>query len=258
MSFMRHHFPDAAQAWEWLQEHRGEFEKEIFGPPMVSCSLKDERYSDQIQAVLQRDDFSCFTAQTKADYLKLNDQLYNKMGLSVGTRSCTRPLSAFRPPLSAAETGALGFDGFAVDFLDGPEPVLAMLCAEKKLHMSGVSLTDHSDAQFERIKDDGRVNTWSAGKQSFVIRRRKEYGPQAVTVVTKHIQRGAYWTSQPIDSAEKAGTEKKLLELKGEFEELKEHSRSLKAKRDALQDRKDEITKKIVGPTFAWFFLAVH
>lgn len=41
-------------------------------------------------------------------------------------------------PLTVLST----IDGFALDYLGSLEPVLAMLCAKKRLHQSGVSVKD--------------------------------------------------------------------------------------------------------------------
>ncbi|KAG4258253.1 hypothetical protein FPRO03_03207 [Fusarium proliferatum] len=247
LNFMRKNFPELATAWAWIQEHQGDFEKEVFGPPMISCSIKDERYSDQVQSLLQGDDFTCFTAQTKNDYKRLSDELYRVQSLSVVIRSCAQPLNAFSRPVSIDEASDLGLDGFAIDFLEGPEPVLAMLCAEKRLHQSGVSLRDHNDAQYDRLVRSGRVNSWAAGNQSFIVRRRKEYGPQAMTTLTKNIPPGRFWTSQPIDAQEKQEMNKRLAELNGERDVLKQQYHELHEKIQAIEDRRtsthDNITR---------------
>jgi predicted nucleic acid-binding Zn-ribbon protein len=247
LNFMRKNFPDLATAWDWIQENKKEFEKEVFGPPMISCSIKDERYSDQVQSLLQGDDFTCFTAQTKNDYKKLSDQLYRVQSLSVVIRSCAQPLSAFQRPVSMDEANELGLDGFAVDFLEGPEPVLAMLCAEKRLHQSGVSLRDHNDAQYDRLVRSGKVNSWAAGNQSFIVRRRKEYGPQAMTAVTKSIPQGRFWTSQPVDGQEKQEMNKRLVELNDERDVFKEKYRELQSRIQAIEDQKNNIHDTIVS-----------
>ncbi|KAK7419539.1 Structural maintenance of chromosomes protein 5 [Neonectria punicea] len=245
LNFMKKHFPEIATGWEWVQANQDQFEKEVFGPPMISCSIKDERYSDQVQALLQGDDFTCFTAQTKSDYKKLTDQLYREMSLSVVIRTCAHPLSSFQRPVSENEATDLGLDGFAIDFLDGPAPVLAMLCAEKRLHQSGVTLTDHNDVQYDRLVKGGKVNQWAAGKQSYSVRRRKEYGPQAMTTITKNIQPGRFWTSQPIDSQEKAEMNKRLTHLRGERDVLKDELREAQAKSKTIEDQKADLAVTI-------------
>ncbi|KAH8677057.1 P-loop containing nucleoside triphosphate hydrolase protein [Ilyonectria robusta] len=245
LNFMKKNFPEIAAGWEWVQENQDQFEKQVFGPPMISCSIKDERYSDQVQALLQVDDFTCFTAQTKSDYKKLTDQLYRVMSLSVVVRTCAHPLSAFRPPVEANEARELGLDGFAIDFLEGPDPILAMLCAEKRLHQSGVSLTDHNDIQYDRLVKGGKVNQWAAGRQSYSVRRRKEYGPQAMTTITKNIQTGRFWTSQPIDNQEKDDMNKKVTQLRAERDTLKEELREAQAKSKTIEDQKADTAEII-------------
>lgn len=246
---MKRNFPEVATAWEWVQENQDKFEKEVFGPPMISCSVKDERYSDQIQSLLQMDDFTCFTAQTKNDYKKLSDQLYRNMSLSVVIRSCPHALANFQRPVSPEETKTLGLDGFAIDFLDGPDAVLAMLCSEKRLNSSGVSLHDHSDDQYERIVNSIRISQWAAGKQSYTVRRRKEYGPQAMTTITKNIQAGRFWTSQPVDSQEKVELTRQMNEKRGEKDLLRTENNEIKEKLNGIAEQKREINKKIVSFT---------
>jgi hypothetical protein len=249
---MKKSFPEVARAWEWIQENQGEFEQEVFGPPMVTCSVKDERYSDQIQSLLQRDDFTCFTTQNRNDFKKLSDQLFRVMSLTLPVRSCATPLSSYRPPADGKEVASLGLDGFAIDFLEGPAPVLAMLCAEKRLHQSGVTLQDQDDAQYDALVNSGKIGQWAAGKQSFTVRRRREYGPQAMTTITKTIQPGYFWTSQPIDAQEKAELNRQLSEARSERNELKLEHNELQGKNRAIEDQKDDIVKKIVSIS-QWF-----
>lgn len=246
-TMLRKIFPDVAAGWRWIQEHREDFEKEVFGPPMVSCSVKDERYSDQIQAMLQTDDFLCFTAQTKNDYKKLTDQLYRTMSLSVVVRTCSNPLSAYRSPVERQEAAQFGLDGFAIDYLTGPEPVLAMLCAEKRLHQSGVAQGEHNDEAYERLVSTGKINQWVAGRQMFTIRRRREYGPQAMTTITKNIYKGRFWTLQPVDEQEKEELKRRLAEANEKRRALKEQKLALDAKFDDIESQKSSIAERIVS-----------
>ena len=244
---MKKQFPELATGWEWIEANQDQFEKPVFGPPMVSCSIKDERYSDQVQGLLQNDDFTCFTAQTRNDYKKLSDQLYRVMSLSVVIRTCSSPLESYRSPISPEAARQLGLDGFAIDYLDGPAPVLAMLCAERGLQRSGVSLNEHTDAQYENLVQSGTVTQWAAGKQSYIVRRRREYGPQAMTTVTKNIQRGRYWTSQTVDTQEKTELERRLQELRDDWHQAKpEHNEMAKRLTD-INAEIEELENSIVG-----------
>lgn len=237
---------DVAKGWEWLRDNQNGFEKEVFGPPMLTCSVKDKRYTDLVQSILQTDDFLCFTAQTREDHKKLSDQFYRVMGLSVTIRSCFTPYSSFQPPLRREELSKLGFDGYVSDYLDGPEPVLAMLCAEKRMHASAVSLQDITDEQFEQIQRAERLTQFAAGRQLYRITRRKEYGPGAVSTRVTQFAKGRFWADQPVDAAEKTELLERMKELQTQRSALKEQYEALDAKCKTMDQEKQQILDKIV------------
>ncbi|OAA43501.1 structural maintenance of chromosome complex subunit SmcA [Beauveria brongniartii RCEF 3172] len=246
LSMLKKAFPEVARGWEWIQEHMSEFEEEVFGPPMMSCSIKDERFSSQVQSLLQMDDFLCFTAQTRNDFKKLTDQLYRVMSLSVVIRTNVHSLDTFQPPIPRQDAVDLGLDGFAVDYLEGPDPVLAMLCSEKKLHQSGIALEEHDNAQYNRLANSGSISQWAAGRHLFTLRRRKEYGGKAMTAISKYINPGRFWTSQTVDMQEKTELTRQLGEAEAEFQALKTRNTELIQQRAALSGKKEAIIVKIV------------
>lgn len=246
LNMMRKNFPEVTRGWEWIQQNKDQFEKEVFGPPMISCSVKDENYSFQVQSLLQMDDFTCFTVQTRNDFKKLSDQLYRVMSLSVVIRSSVHALENFQSPLSRKEAIKLGLDGFAIDYLEGPDPVLAMLCSEKRLHQSGVTLQEHDNDQYARLANSGSITQWAAGRHLFTLRRRKEYGGKAMTAISKFINPGKFWTSQTVDVQEKADLTRQLAEANAEFDVLKQKNTELLQKRKAIREQRETINTKIV------------
>ncbi|KAI3545384.1 RecF/RecN/SMC N terminal domain-containing protein [Colletotrichum filicis] len=241
LSFIQKKWPDVAKGYAWLQENTDKFEKEVFGPPALCCSVKDERYSDQIQALLHNDDFLCFTAQTREDHKKLSHYLYKVMSLSVNVRSILKPLHEFRPKMSRDEANALGLDAFALDMITGPEPVLAMLCNEKKIDASGIALKDINDAQYDQIVQGEVINNWSTGRQLYRVSRRKDLGPGAVSTMTRGIQQGMFWTDQPVDEAEKSEIKRKISEVEAEFDALKAQNTEVRGQIAGFNDRRNEI-----------------
>lgn len=247
MSLLKSISPEVARGWEWLQEHQGDFEKEIFGPPMLTCSLKDERYSSLIQSMLQGNDFLCFSAQTRNDHKKLSDHFYRVMGLSVTIRTCGSAFQSYRSPMSADEARHLGLDGFAIDYLDGPEPVLAMLCAERFLHVSGVALNEISSDQFNALQTGQKINSWATGQTYFRVIRRREYGPDATTTSTRKISPGRFWTDQPVDSDEKVELQRKLAEKNDQRTELQEQVGEQKARANELGPKEKAAEQELVS-----------
>lgn len=233
-----------------MKENQASFEKEVFGPPMLTCSVKDNRYSDLVQSLLQGDDFLCFSAQTKEDHKKLSDQFYNKMGLSVTIRSCVVPFSAFKAPMPKEALNRLGLDGYAIEYLEGPEPVLAMLCAERKLHASAIALRDISDEQFNQIQLAENINHFAAGKQLYRTTRRREYGPHAVSTRVIQFAKGRFWNNQPVDAAEKTELEQKLAEIRQQRAEFRNKWEIDEARRKAMSEEVEEIKNAAVCELF--------
>ncbi|KAH6646971.1 P-loop containing nucleoside triphosphate hydrolase protein [Truncatella angustata] len=246
-SFLKRVSPDAHQGWEWLQSNLDKFEKEVFGPPMLTCSLKDERYSNLVQSMLQQNDFLCFTCQTRADHKKLSDQFYGMMKLSVTIRTCNTDFQSLRPPMAADEVRRLGLDGFALDYLEGPEPVLAMLCTERFLHASGIALSELKSEQFDALQSGQKINTWATGQTYFRVIRRREYGPDATTTSTRKVNQGRFWTGQAVDvdPNEKDELQNRMGQKTAERETLVQEYKDLRAQVDELASKEEEVTREI-------------
>lgn len=241
---------DAAQGWEWLQNNQDQFQREVFGPPMLTCSITDKKYSDQVQSLLSQDDFICFICQTPSDHKKLSNQFYGQMGIAVPIRTCGSNFASFRPSIPKERLGDFGLDAYAIDYLEGPEPVLAMLCAEKKLHISGVAQQDISNAQYEQLMAAERIPNWATGKRIYRVARRREYGPSATSTSTRTIMPGRFWTDQPVDESERADMETRMEEVRRELITLKQEGYEIRDKKQGLAEREDEARQEIVGFIF--------
>lgn len=238
---------ETATAWKWVQENMGNFEKEVYGPPIISCSIKDQRYTDLVEATFQKNDFLAITAQTAADHDKLNNQLLGTMGLAdVTLRRAEGSLPA-SPPLSKDDLHRFGFEGWALDFIDGPKTVLAMLCNAVKLHSTGISLKEVTEDQHNLITESGTVNSWITGKHSFRVNRRKEYGPGAASTLAKTINPGRYWTDQPVDITARREIEERNKKLDADFEELKTEATSVRDKVEELNSKKADLVAEAVS-----------
>ncbi|KJR85492.1 SMC5 protein [Sporothrix schenckii 1099-18] len=245
ISFLRRIAPDVARGWAWLEENKGQFSKEIFGPPMATCSIKDQNYSNLIQMLFQNDDFLCFTAQSIEDHKKLSNQFYGAMGLSVTIRTCTTPFSSFRSPFSPDQLASMGFEGTAIDFIEGPEPVLAMLCAERRLHLSPVSTQQPRPDQYDTVVANENIMTWASKDLVYRVNRRREYGAHAVSTAVRDVRPGRYWTTAQADVSEKTDLQRKLDQYNNEIRNLQEEMRGLKEKMAGPLRMSNEIDAEI-------------
>ncbi|KAL4977925.1 P-loop containing nucleoside triphosphate hydrolase protein [Aspergillus desertorum] len=231
--------PDSYTAYRWLLNNQDKFEQEVFGPPIVTCSITDPKYADQVESLLQKTDFTTFTVQNRRDFRTLQRYLSHEMRLhDISIRTSSTPLENLGSPLPDHELRDMGFQGWAKDFLSGPEPVVAMLVSEKLLHQTPVSLRDISDQTFATL-EGGSISSWVAGKQNYTINRRREYGPGATSTRVRQVRPARVWTSQPVDASAKAELQRRIQELKSDISDIKEKIESDRATMAQLQRDND-------------------
>ncbi|KAJ5474183.1 hypothetical protein N7475_003749 [Penicillium sp. IBT 31633x] len=190
---------DTMKGYKWLLENQDKFEQEVFGPPIVTCSITDPKFADAVESLFQKTDFTSFTTQNRNDFRTLQNALIGNMRLhDISIRTCSLSLNTMKAPMTSDALTGLGFDGWAKDFLVGPDPVIAMLCSEKNLHATPIAIRDVSDEVFTQL-EGGLMSSWVAGKNSYQVTRRREYGPGATSTRVRQIRPATVWTSQPVD-----------------------------------------------------------
>ncbi|PYH34089.1 DNA repair ATPase SMC5 [Aspergillus neoniger CBS 115656] len=234
---------DSVRAYHWIQQNQDKFEKEVFGPPVVTCSIKDPKYADAVESFLQRTDFMAFTTQTRNDFRTLQRILCGEQKLTdISIRTCSTPLDRLQPSAAEAdEFREFGFECWAKDCLSGPDPVLAMLCSEKGLHQIPISHADMADNDFERLKT-GRLISWVSGRLNYTVMRRREY--DAISSRLRPLRPAKFWTSQPVDASERQRATQKIRTLKGEVQEVQEQINSEKARLEQLGHKHTELKQE--------------
>ena len=240
-----------------MQEHQNEFEKEVYGPPIVSCSIKDPKYADLVETLLQQNDFLAITAQTSSDWTKLRRQFFEVMNLGeVTIKRPDRPLSGWqRPVLSQSDMQGFGFDCWALDLVDGPEAVLSMLCESVRLNATAISLSDVSESQHNMIVESGAINSWIAGRSSNRVTKRAEYGSGAVSITTRSIKLAKHWTEKPMDLSKRQEIQSKIDLLAAEFEQLRQQVQPVRnamdrGKTEAMDAQKEVVSKHFQAQIF--------
>ena len=232
------------RAWEWLQENKSLFREQVFGPPIIECSVADSRFANAIESSLQRNDMLAFTCTNQEDFKLLGQKFYGELKLGdINIRVAKASLANFRPPVSNEQLQQLGLTGWLRDYMSGPDPVLSTLCDVSKIHCTGVTLDDRS-ANFDRLRDSP-IQSWVAGREYFQVVRRREYGPMAVSTRVRRVEAAKIWTNQAVDSGAERELRKKINELQYEIGELqkqmgegKEEFGKLKAEAQTLASAK--------------------
>lgn len=241
---------DTFKAYQWVRENQHRFEKEVFGPPMVTCSITDPRYADAIESLFQRTDFTAFTTQSREDFVTLQRALYKELKLhDITLRTCTAGMDRMRSPIPDTEINRLGFEGWAKDYLKGPEPVIAMLCNDNGLHQIPVSLTENSPEVYGHLERQSAINTWVEGKTFHKITRRREYN-NATSTLTRDVKPARVWTTQPLDVTLKQQYQDNIDKFEEQKRQIEEKVDSLK--RSLLQLAEDDarLVREMVSPPF--------
>jgi chromosome segregation ATPase len=208
---------DTWKAWNWIQEHQDEFQKPVFGPPMVTCSLKDLRMARVIESMFQQSDFKVITVQCQEDFTTCQRKLIGENKWSdISIRVCsTTSLDQFRPPMPLEKLHELGLDGWAIDFIEGPPTVMAMLCNERSLHQNGVGRREINNTQYQAIVKTG-MKSFVAGGTSYRLTHRAEYGEAGKATSARPTRQPQVWTDQPVDGGLKAQVQRQINEMKSD------------------------------------------
>lgn len=235
---------DAARGWEWIQSNRQRFQGEVFGPPLVECRVKDEKHASAVESMVQQSDVMAFTVTTKADFDMLTDQLYTTMKLrQVNIRTSQKDLQTYRPPVTAEELRQYGLEGWVLDLLEGPEPVLSMLCDNRNIHQTAYTFRDISQAQFEALQQSP-ISSWVTSKQSNIISRRKEYGDKATSTRVQDLRPARFFTKISVDRQQDSDIERKIAETQSEIDELAQSRRTKMEENEGFTSRRSALSKE--------------
>lgn len=193
--------------------------------------MKDPRYTDAVDSLFRSSNMLTITAQTQADYKRLNNQFHSaEMKLAevrIQTSTQTLAETIGRSSVTTAQLNSVGLDGWAIDFIDAPEPVLAMLCNDIKAHKTAVTLQDINDEQYEKIVRTG-ISSFLTRTTSYKITTRREYG--VTSTQTSGINRAKFFVDGAVDTSGRRVIEENLADLDRKFESLKREAKDITEK----------------------------
>ncbi|KAK3721811.1 Structural maintenance of chromosomes protein 5 [Vermiconidia calcicola] len=235
---------EAASAWEWIQANRDKFQGEVFGPPIVECTVKDQRQASAVESTIQDGEKLAFTVTSQQDFRMLQHQLYTELRLSdVNIRSSLQPLNSFRASVSPEELQRYGLECYMVDLIEGPEAVLAMLCDNSNLHQTAYASREISEQQFTALQRSP-ISSWVTPTQSYRISRRREYGEHATSTRVQGLKPARFFTDMPVDHQREQELEEKIREAKGEIAELVESRTALIAEGNELKEKRQQLSEE--------------
>jgi len=240
--------PETWTAWQWIQDNQNLFEKHVFGPVMLECSITEPKWVDQVESLFQISNFTCFTVQTRNDFATLNNKLHGELKLgNLNMRTMDGKLDNFRSSVSREDLKRYGLDGgYALDCLTGPEPVLAMLAYELKLHTAALGNRDTTPQEYDMLINSP-IDQWITSKSTYRIIRRREYGPSATSAQVREIRKGTVWTDQPVDIGAKRDLQENIEGWGQEVQSYEQEIRDLQAQLVRLREQIEDKAAEIVG-----------
>ncbi|KAJ1718079.1 Structural maintenance of chromosomes protein 5, partial [Coemansia biformis] len=183
---------DTYRALEWLEQNRTMFEQHVFAPVCLEASVSDSRYAPLIETIISTSSLRMFVTQCDADYHTFAREVNDRLKLRVDVVRFPKSLDAFRRPQPPQVLQEFGFDGYALDFIDAPAPVLAALCNRDSIHEVPLALGSIDNETVERR---AVFKEYIAGGTRFSVSRGR-YGSRAATVMTSQVRQKARLLSQ--------------------------------------------------------------
>ncbi|KAJ3023997.1 Structural maintenance of chromosomes protein 5 [Thoreauomyces humboldtii] len=244
----------AYQGAEWLKDHQDLFQKRVFDPICLEIQVTDPAMADTVESFVGIGHMATFVTQTDHDYHLLSKELIEKRKLRINiVQFSDKPLAHFRPDVPKEQIERLGFDGYVLDYLEGPPEVLSALCQLSKIH--NIPVARRTISNIAQVESNHKIMAYADVATRTVYRIRRGYGSAAVT---SNPMRPAHWLRGSVDMSQRTRLEQELESLKDEMAECAERTKGLstmeaklttqdnklRAEKSEIMDRRKEVQRK--------------
>ncbi|EEB08290.2 Smc5-6 complex SMC subunit Smc5 [Schizosaccharomyces japonicus yFS275] len=214
---------DAFHTFELIEQNKTLFEKQAYGPIFMYLNCKDRRFSAMIEGFFRADTFKTFIMSSYNDYLKLMEVITSKTVYTPTVREFSserkQKLEEFEGPCPREKLREFGFDGYVLDYLEGPEPVLVALCYMLRVHQIPIAakdLTPEATDALNRLKHpngDPMFKTYLAGNSIHLIFR-SSYGNKEITQRTDPLPTNVIHFGDSVDAEDLHNRRQKMEEMR--------------------------------------------
>ncbi|KAL5543600.1 hypothetical protein UlMin_007384 [Ulmus minor] len=228
------------EAYSWLQEHRHEFKKEVYGPVLLEVNVSERLHADYLEAHVPHYIWKSFITQDSGD----RDHLVKNF------RSFDIPIinyvagqgSWIQPCQISEQMRALGIYSRLDQVFDAPVAVKESFTSQFRLHQSYIG-SKATDCKADEISNLGIFDCWTP--ENHYRWNRSRYGGH-VSAIVQTVRR-----SQLLLCNSDAGEVENLKSRKKELEESvtsqEESVRSLRADQIQIEDKKAKLEKEREG-----------
>lgn len=189
--------------------------------PLVTVDVVPQRYARYVEAIVDNNTAIALTVTNDADLEELSSRLFTELRVNVPVRLVGQQLVQL--PMTQDEVRAYGFDGFLVDFVQGPESVVRMLCEHLDLHRIPVAARPLLDEQLAVLLEPD-TTTGQLPFMKFIL------GDQLVTFNrSRYGQREVFYKATFIRDAKVFGVTGILPLRKQELEQRREAEQTRRA-----------------------------
>ncbi|KAI0774684.1 P-loop containing nucleoside triphosphate hydrolase protein [Trametes elegans] len=255
---LRHNDPDCYAVVNWLRENKHRFRMEIFEPATLCVTVPNRAYIDAVESCFGLTQLKTFVAQCEEDYSLLNRLCVDTpeaIGHKARINTWFKVRDESRLPPSPAPREylqELGFNGYAIDFIDCPEGLKWFLCSDVRLHRTAIAL-DPNAVNPSRAMDMAA----QAGGATYIIGRvvnqvtRSRYGKRLPQNVTRELPQARLLAAATVDPQVKRDLQMRLEEarqwlslVEQEEKELAEKEARIHAAHKAYKEAHDDIMRR--------------
>ena len=224
---------DAIQYVRSLPDARGK----IFEPPILSIAAKSQTYAAYLASCVDFHTSMSLTMLDKETYDQFSEDIVSKFKVNI--REVSNQTT--EPPMSREELRKYGFEGYLVDFIDGEENVIRMLCQQQKIHMIPVTRQDLSASHLERLKrpdNNGNIPfpRFIAGKYIHTIKK-SEYGSrQSFSSSTAIDMKNRFYLGSAMSATESSRLRSTIDNLTNRIKDLEKELHKFKDKRASKEN----------------------
>lgn len=242
--------PDSFAAVQWLQTHRNVFQGTVYDPVLVELSVCDSQAARAVESCLNWSTQRTFVCQSRADYDLFTRELIDKRGwrLNVVEMEGMRPLHAYQPPVAKEDIQRMGFDDYALSFVDAPHDVLRFLCQSASLHTIPISFAGRVDP--ELIESGRSIRRYILKDMLFTVTF-SQYGKRLPQTMSREL-RPLRTFAESTNLAERQRADDELTRLDNEVKaceravsDLREENEQHTRARGELQTRRDSLREQL-------------
>ncbi|KAI0302916.1 hypothetical protein B0F90DRAFT_184176 [Multifurca ochricompacta] len=206
---------------------------EIIEPAMISLTVPNKDYVNAVEACFNITQLKTFVAQCDDDYRLLNQLVSDTveaLGKKVRITTWFRPVEGniAPPPMTLDEAHSLGFDGYAIDFVECPQAMRAFLQRECQLHRTAIALqTNRVDTArtMEAISRAGGGNYIVSNTMNMVTR--SQYGRRLPQNLTRDVRPARILVGPVVDPAARQKIESMIAQSRDKLTVHAEEARRL-------------------------------